>query len=228
MASDPAAALTAGPLAPTELALLHGERFTTAQVLLGATGDPQVMLLHADVHVSARQLGQALLQIAFLANDQAKAIRLEPRPKKKLFGLSSTDALFADPGGQNVSWPAGSLESRIRPLVDRLAADGDNDVQSIIAALVERSAEPWALVSGLVAEGLGSRGLLQQAPLVEPDLFPQSRWTLPEDTRRMAADQKIGPVEQLLGDCERDRPELWQRLNDQIEQAIEQQTDSSR
>ncbi|HZG65862.1 MAG TPA: hypothetical protein VEZ12_03915 [Herpetosiphonaceae bacterium] len=228
MASDPAAALTAGPLAPTELALLHGERFTTAQVLLGATGDPQVMLLHADVHVSARQLGQALLQIAFLANDQARAIRLEPRPKKKLFGLSSTDALFADPGGQNVSWPAGSLESRIRPLVDRLAADGDNDVQSIIAALVERSAEPWALVSGLVAEGLGSRGLLQQAPMVEPDLFPQSRWTLPEDTRRMAADQKIGPVEQLLGDCERDRPELWQRLNDQIEQAIEQQTDSSR
>jgi hypothetical protein len=228
MASDPAAALTAGPLAPTELALLHGERFTTAQVFLGATGDPQVMLLHADVHVSARQLGQALLQIAFLANDQARTIRLEPRPKKKLFGLSSTDALFADPGGQNVSWPAGSLESRIRPLVDRLVTDGDNDVQSIIAALVERSAEPWALVSGLVPAGLGSRGLLQQAPLVEPDLFPQSRWTLPEDTRRMAADQKIGPVEQLLSDCERDRPELWQRLNDQIKQAIEQQTDSSR
>ena len=228
MASDPAAALTAGPLAPTELALLYGERFTTAQVFLGATGDPQVMLLHADVNVSARQLGQALLQIAFLANDQAKAISLEPRPKKKLFGLSSTDALFADPGGQNVSWPAGSLESRIRPLVDRLAADGDNDVQSIIAALVERSAEAWALVSGLVAQGLGSRGLLQQAPIVEPDLFPQSRWTLPEDTRRMAADQKIVPVEQLLGDCERDRPELWQRLNDQIRQAIEQQTDSSR
>lgn len=228
MASDPAAALTAGPLAPTELALLHGERFTTAQVFLGATGDPQVMLLHADVHVSARQLGQALLQIAFLANDQARTIRLEPRPKKKLFGLSSTDSLFADPGEQNVSWPAGSLESRIRPLVDRLAADGDNDVQSIIAALVERSAEPWALVSGLVAQGLGSRGLLQQAPIVEPDLFPESRWTLPEDTRRMAADQKIGPVEQLLGDCERDRPELWQRLNDQIKQAIEQQTDSSR
>jgi hypothetical protein len=228
MASDAADILTAGPLAPSESALLHGERFTTAQVFLGATGDAQVMLLHADVHVSARQLGQALLAIALLANNQARAIRLEPRPKKQLLGLSSSDSLFADPGGQDVTWPAGSLEAKIRPIVDRLAPDGDNEVQQIVAALVPRSSEPWAAVAGLVTDGLGARGLLEQAPIVEPDLFAESRWRLPEETRKLAADQKLGPVEQLLSDCERDQPELWQRLTEHIRLGIEKQTDPAR
>jgi hypothetical protein len=225
MASDPAATLTAGPLAPSELALLNGERFTRAQVLLGATGDPQVMLLHADVNVSARQLGSALLAVALLANNQARAIRLEPRPKKALLGLSSTDSLFADPGGEDVTWPSGSLEAKIRPIVDGLAAKGENEVKQIIATLVPRSREPWATIAGLVVNGLGSRGLLDSAPIVDPDLYEKGRWTLSESTRKLAADQKLGPVEQLLSDCERDQTELWQRLNEQIEQAIEGQTE---
>src|SRR3712207_5012999 len=115
MASDPATTLTAGELAPSELALLSAEEFTTAQVLLGATGDPQVRLLHADFTVSARQLGQGLLAIALLANEQAGAIRLEPRPKKTLLGLSSADTLYADPAGDAATWPASSLEARVRP-----------------------------------------------------------------------------------------------------------------
>lgn len=226
MASDdPAAILTAAPLAPSELALLNGERFTRAQVLLGATGDPQVMLLHADVNVSARQLGSALLAIAVLANNQARAIRLEPRARKKLFGLSSTDSLFADPGEQDVTWPTGSLEAKIGPLADRLAANGENEVQQIIAALVPRSSEPWATVAGLVAHGLNERGLLQSAPIADPDFFDRSRSILPASTKKIAAEQKLGPVEKLLSDYERDQPEQWQRLIDQIEQAIKQQTD---
>lgn len=228
MAADPATTLTAGPLAPSELALLNGERFTTAQVLLGATGDPQVMLLHADVNVSAVQLGQALLAIALLANNQARAIRLEPRPKKTLLGLSSTDSLFADPGGQEVTWPTGSLEAKIRLIADGLAADGQNEVQQIVAALVPRSVEPWATIAGLVVDGLNSRGLVKGAAISDPDFFDQSRSILPDATKKLAADQKLGPVEQLLHDCERDQPELWQRLNEHIKQAIQQQTDPAK
>lgn len=228
MASDPATILTAGPFAPSELALLNGERFTRAQVFLGATGDPQVMLLHADVNVSAVQLGQALLAIALLANHQAHAIRLEPRPKKGLLGLSSTDSLFADPGEQDVTWPAGSLEAKIRPIAERLAADGTHEVQQIIASLVPRSAEPWATIAGLVVEGLHARGLVEDAAIGDPDFFDKSRSVLPDATKKLAADQKPGPVEQLLSDCERDQPELWQRLIEQIKQAVEQQNDSRR
>jgi hypothetical protein len=227
MAADPATTLTAGPLAPSELALLHGERFTRAQVLLGATGDPQVMLLHADVNVSAVQLGQALLAIAVLANNQARAIRLEPRPKKTLLGLSSTDSLFADAGEQNVTWPTGSLEAKIRPLADSLAAKGENEVQQIVAALVPRSTEPWATIAGLVVDGLNERSLVEGAAILAPDFFDQSRSILPDSTRKLAADQKLGPVEQLLSDCERDQPEIWQRLNEQIRQAVQQQTDAA-
>ena len=161
MASDPATTLTAGPLAPSEMVLLYAERFTTAQILLGRTGDPQVPLLHADMTVSAPQLGRAILAVAFLANDRAGSIRLDPRQKTKLFGLSSVDTLFADPLENKAAWPVSSLESRVLAVAQRLFDDKEqHEVVTIITELLPMSPEPWAAVTGLVIQGLGDRGLL--------------------------------------------------------------------
>ena len=224
MASDPAATLTAGALAPSEMVLLYGERFTTAQVLLGRTGDPQVELLHADVKVSAPQLGQAILAVALLANDRAGAVRLDPRESTSLFGLRSTDSLFADPLHARVKWPAATLEATILSLADQLYAAGENDVQRIVTRLLPASAEPWAAAAGLVIDGLGRRGLLEAVEIGEPKVLSAKQWVLPDSTRRLAAQQAIEPVERLLSDCERDRPEVWKRLVEQIKQAVERQT----
>jgi hypothetical protein len=124
-----------------------------------------------------------------------------------------------------VTWPAGSLEAKIRPIVDQLDPGDNNEVQHVVAALVPRSDQAWAAIAGLVADGLESRGLLERVPLVEPDLFPESHWVLPDRTRKVAADQKLAPVEELLAGCERDQPVIWERLTDQIKQGVEQQTD---
>ncbi len=223
MASDPATTLTAGPLAPSEMVLLYAERFTTAQILLGRTGDPQVPLLHADMTVSAPQLGRAILAVAILANDRAGTIRLDPRQKTKLFGLSSVDTLFADPLENKVTWPASSLESRVLAVAQRLFDDKEqHEVLTIITELLPMSPEPWATVAGLVIQGLGDRGLLDEAPIGEPDVLSTRQWVLSESTRKIGADQDIGPAEQLLSECERDRPELWNRLNEQIKEAVTQ------
>lgn len=223
MASDSATILTAGPLAPSEMVLLYAERFTTAQVLLGRTGDPQVPLLHANITVSAPQLGRAILAVAFLANDRAGTLRLDPRQKTKLFGLSSADTLFADPLENKATWPASSLETRVRAGAQRLFDDNQqHEVINIITELLPMSPEPWAAVAGLVIQGLGDRGLLQAAPIGQPDVLSTRQWVLTDSTRKLGADQDIGPVEQLLSDCERDRPELWSRLTEQINVAVTQ------
>lgn len=226
MAQAAAAKLTGAPLTPSELVLLYGERFTTAQVLLGRTGDSQITLLHADLNVSARQLGQAILAVALLANERAGAIRLDPRQKKTLLGLQSSDSLFADTIGDPPSWPVSSLESRIYPLAQRLAADKEqNEVVEIVAALLPVSDDPWMAAAGLVIDGLGTRGLLAATEITDEKIFSAKRWELTDSTRRLAADQDIKPVEQLLSDCQRDRAEVWKRLEEQIRQAVERQTD---
>src|SRR4028118_1809015 len=155
MASDLATTLTAAPLSPSERVLLYGERFTTAQILLGTTNDPQVPLLHADVTVSSPQLGRAILLAAILASGEAGTIVLAPRVKKQLFGLSSTDSLYADAGPeQKVIWPSQSLEARIRPTVDQLQPNDDNDVATVVTTLVPPAEDPWASAVGQVIEGL--------------------------------------------------------------------------
>jgi hypothetical protein len=222
MPSDSATAWTAGPFAPSELVLLYGERFTTAQVLLGRTGDPQVALLHADITVSARQLGQAILAVAFLANDRAGAIRLDPRPATKLFGLSSSDSLFADPLEEEVNWPSSTLESHIRSIAGRLHDKQQNEISTIIAEIVPTSPEPWTAITGLVIQGLGERGLLDAVPVVDSEEPTIKQWVLSESTRKQAAEQDISPIEQLLAQAEQDRPEVWNRLVDQIKDSVQQ------
>ncbi len=224
MAQDAAATLTSGELAPSELVVLNGQRFTTAQVLLGATGDTQVELLTSEAKVSATQLGQAVLAVALLANDRAGTIRLDPRQKKTLLGLSSEDTLYADPDTNAVDWPASSLEARVCSLAEQLYNDkGRHEVVEIVAELLPGSPDPWVSAVDLVKAGLGARGLLETTEVA--DLKILRRWVLPESTRALAAKQSVSPVEQLVADCERDRPEVWNRLVDQIKQAVTRRTE---
>ena len=226
MASDLATTLTAAPLSPSERVLLYGERFTTAQILLGTTNDPQVPLLHADVTVSSPQLGRAILLAAILASGEAGTIVLAPRVKKQLFGLSSTDSLYADAGPeQKVIWPSQSLEARIRPTVDQLQPNDDNDVATVVTTLVPAAEDPWASAVGQVIEGLRSRGLLVEA--VATDAHILQAWGLSDEAKDLVLKHDHAPVEQLLTEAQANHPEIWQRLNDQLTQAITSQTQSN-
>ncbi len=225
MASDLATILKTAPLSPSERALLYGERFTTVQMLLGRTNDPQVPLVGSDVTVSSPQLGRAIMLAAILAADKTSAIVLEPRVKKQLFGLSSTDSLFADVGKEKVTWPAGSLEARIRPAVEQLQKDGDNDVATLVTTLVPAAEDPWAAVVGQALEGLRSRGLLVQGDASSSHILMP--WVLSDEAKKQVLQNDHAPVEQLLTEAQANHAEIWDRLNEQVTQAIAAQTKST-
>jgi hypothetical protein len=224
MAPDLATTLTAAPLSPSERVLLYGERFTTAQILLGTTNDPQVPLLHADVLVSSPQLGRTILLAAILASEKAGTITLEPRVKKQMLGLSSTDSLYADAaeGKTKVTWPTASLEARIRPTVDQLQADNDNEVSRVVVSLVPVAEDPWASAVGQVIEGLRSRGLLVETAVTEPHIFKP--WVLSDEAKALVLEHDHAPIQQLLTDAQAEQPEVWKRLNEQLDTAIAEQT----
>jgi hypothetical protein len=210
-----------GPLAPSELVLLNGEKFAS-KVLLG-----NVDLLHSGMSVSATQLGQAILATALLANEQAGAIRLEIRKKKALFGLRRVDSLYAAPIDFGVAWPAHSLESEIQRLAKQLRdAKERNEVSSVIYAwLRQDSAAPWQSVVEWVKSGMASRGLLRTVEEKRLKILTVTHFELPESTASLAAQQSVEPIHQLLESCEKTRPEVWKMLAKQITAAIKARTE---
>lgn len=75
-------------LAPSELILLNGDQFAREKRL-----GERVELINIDAAVDARELGEAVLAAAFLANEQAGAVHLEMRQKRALFGLRRYEEL---------------------------------------------------------------------------------------------------------------------------------------
>ena len=89
---------------------------------------------------------------AFLAAARVDSIVLQPREKKQLFGLKSSDSLFATRGDEKVKWPAASLEARIRASVEKADEDGI-EIAELVKSLVPPADDAWAGAVGQVLGG---------------------------------------------------------------------------
>lgn len=206
--------------APTELVVLNGEKF--AKPSRGG-----IKLLHLDQKVDERQLGRAVLAAAVLANERENVIRVgEVREWKALFGLRKgkrPDGLGTGPA--SAGWSSGSLEARVRPLVDQLVAKKSNFGFNLFYNLIGKETDnPWHHVIWLVENGLVQRGLLDVNKEKVLKVFTRTSLTLPQATRDLAATRSSDPVQQLIDDCQRNRPEVWKALIEDIDRAASAQT----
>jgi hypothetical protein len=204
-------------LAPSELVLLNGERFAKKRVWWGG-----VELLHTKTKVSSKEIGLAILEAAFLANEEAGAIRLEVGQKKTFFGLFQVTTLFAVPSENAPKWPAHSLES----YVHQHTSQGRADVSTIIYRwLGHDSFSPWNSAVNLIKKGMAQRGMLEEIKEKKRlKFFTATHYMLLRRTERLARYESVEPVQQALAVCQQARPEVWNLLVTQIKGAIASRT----
>lgn len=211
-------ALRASPLAPSEVVLLNGEAFAPPPGLAD-----KLALLHTEGAVSAAALARALLAAAFLAAEQAGALRLEVRPKPTPFGPSKVLTLYAEPGGADPAWPEHSLEARLRGLAGEIP-----EAAAVTRGLLEAdSPNPWHQAAELVKRGLARRGLLDVVEVVQFGFVKTPAYELPAATRALAAQAPVAAVQQLLKDCEQGRPAVWAQLRQQLDAGLQQRLRSA-
>ena len=209
------------PLTPTELILLNGEKFAEKESLWDRWTYGSVDLFHVEAKVSARGVGRVMLAAAFLANEQAGAVRLEVGQKKVFFGLFSVTTLFAAPGTDTVNWPTHSLESSVQQLVGEKV----NEVSTVIYNLFGQTIYyPWRATVEFIQQGMVRRGLLEVVNEKRLILFTVEHYLLPEHTAALASQQSLAPIRRSLAVCQQSRPEVWNLLQEQINKAIGRRT----
>jgi hypothetical protein len=107
-------------LTPSEQVYLNGEKFADKGGVFNKT-----RLMHIDFQVDTKQLAQAVIAAAFITLQQQGTLRLEFHQKKRILGLGSASVFCADAVGPIAAWPAGTLESALPGLAQRLAAQSE-------------------------------------------------------------------------------------------------------
>jgi hypothetical protein len=216
--SDPQAAAAPLVLSPSERVLLCADRFSTAAGMLGY-GE---VSLSTGVKLDADAVARRMVAAAFLANEQAGALRLELRQEKALFGLMKTEALHAVPGGRSVSWPAGSLEGQV---AGRVAAGPK--VQDLVRGILgSESASPAQTLCARAKAALATRGVLHAEEKKTLKLFTSITYSLPPAVLAAAQQTGVAAQEQLLAACEQQRPAVWKALLEAIRGAFVAMTES--
>lgn len=205
------------PLTPSELVLLNSEAFAPRAGLAD-----RLPLLNSDVVVSATALVRAMLAAAFLANEQAGALRLEARPRQTPFGPSKHPTLYVESGAASPAWPVSSLEARLPPLAARLWSRHDaHEAGAVVHAWLETdTANPWHQAAALVQRDLADRGLLEVTEVIQFGFVKTKAFLLPASTASLAAQGPIQTVQDLLQDCAQHRPEIWAQLAEQIDGGV--------
>ncbi len=214
-------------LTPSELVYLNGEKFAQKAGVFN-----KIKLMHVDLSVNDAQLVQMTVAAAFLANEQAGSVRLELRSKKALFGLTSVQALYAEPCGVQYPWPEQTLEASFPAYAERFKAEKNtNEVYTVLFAWMrEDCMAPFDEVIHRVQYGLGVRNLLGMREEKKLKIFTVRSYTLPDATRALAQSTPLAPVQQLFQQCEQTRPQVWKALLEQIKKAIaarREQSDTS-
>jgi hypothetical protein len=204
-------------LSPSELVLLNGEKFAAKAGVFN-----KVRLLHLDQDVDMVSLAQVCLATAFLANEQAGALRLEIRQKKALLGLASTQALYADPASQLPQWPANSLEAAMPAMASQeIANKHPAEVYRLVHTWLGKNFDsPFDEVLDRVKFALALRGLLEIKEERKLKIFVKRTYALPPETRALAASQSLAPVQQMLEACQQSRPQIWKALLEQVKKAV--------
>ena len=214
-----------GPyLTPSELVYLNGEIFAQKAGVFN-----KVQLLHTNLSVNMVQLAQMAVVAAFLANEQAGTLRLELRAKKALLGLSTVQALYAEPCGPLRQWPPHTVEAVLSPYAERFKAEKNtNEVYSILYAWLGQDwPSPFKEVIDRIQYGLGVRTLLEMHEEKKLKIFTVRSYTLPDSTRALLQSFPPAPVQQMLRQCEQTRPQVWKALLEQVKKAISARTEQS-
>ena len=217
--SNPQPAAAPLVLTPSERVLIFGDRFSTPAGMLGYSE----VVLSSGAKVDADRLAQNVFAAAFLANEQAGAIRLELRQGKAMFGLMKTEKLHAVPGQKQVGWPQGSLEAVIaasvqpQPKIDDLVG----------GILGQKSSSPAQSLCARVKAALAARGVLQAEEKKTLKVFTSIAYSLPDGARAAAEQTGAAHVEQMLRSCEQQRPRLWAELIRGIKAGITWMTESN-
>ena len=157
---------------------------------------------------------------AFLAAEQGGMLRLEIRAKKALLGLRTVETLYADPTGSAGAFPAESLESTLHVQAVSLSKKNKHDVRDIVASLFSgTSVDPWSSALHRIRDALGARGLLTATSKKALKIIKVVEYATPEQTTAMA-EEKVSEVQRLLHECQAARPDLWERLIDEIDSGI--------
>jgi hypothetical protein len=194
-------------LAPSEIVLVHGNRFAEAKrPIRFFTG--RTILLDGKSCVSNRQLATNMLKAALLAHEQDGSIQFE------IEGAGSTVvSLMVVPTGKSPDWPRAVLESRL--LLDEKRGVAD----TVFDWLGEDSDDPWgrAAEQGMIMLVLRGVAAVSSSWRGRTYLFDVDARALPS---------KVSPqaVEDLLARCRDNRPDVWRLLDAAIEQAIRRRT----
>jgi len=207
-------------LTPSERVLLFGDRFARPAGMLGH-GE---VVLSSGTKVGADDLAKAVIAAAYLACEQAGAIRFEERQGKAMFGLMKTNALHVVPGERaGMRWPGGSLESWIvegaqqQPKVNEFT-------QRLLCASQEYS--PSQEMFGRLKQVLAERGVLHADTKTTLKVFTSVSYILPDFARAAAEQGGTQHVQVMLDGTRQQRPRLWTDLIAAIERAINWMTAS--
>ena len=199
-------------LTPSERVLLFGDRFTPQVGMLGTSE----VVLTSGVKVDADKLAAVMLAAAFLANEQAGALGLEARQGKAMFGLMKTEHLHAVPGQKQVGWPNGSLEQ----VVARSVA-AQPKVDDLVSGIIQdRSPSPGQALCQRAKIALAARDVVHAEEKKTLKIFTSVVFSLPDASRAAAEQSGWAHVQQMLQNCEQQRPQLWNALMKNIRASI--------
>lgn len=205
---------------PSERVLLFGDRFAKPAGMLGF-GE---VVLSSGVKVGADDLAVQAIAAAYLACEQAGAVRLEIRHGKAMFGLMNTRNLHLVPGQRQVNWPEGSLESWVVQGAAREPKVSDFS-QALLCSGKEYS--PAQTMFARLKEALAARGILHAEQKTTLKVFTSVSYTLPDHARAAAEQGGTQHVQAMLDACRTQRPDVWKELTDGIRAAINGMTASS-
>jgi hypothetical protein len=198
-------------LAPSEIVLLHGDRFAEAKRPIALfTG--RTTLLDGRSCVSSKQLVANMLKAALLAHEQAGDIRFEIGDA----GNQHPDAaasLMVVPTGKSADWPRATLEARLVLNERRSVADVVSDW------LAEDSRNPWDRAAEQGKIMLVLRGIATVS-----SSWRGRRYLFADAARAPLSQVSPQPVEELLARCRENRPDVWRLLEAEIEEVTRART----
>ena len=197
---------------PSELVVLFGEKFAEEGGMLTAKEEALV----SRMKVSAEKLAHAALAAALLANEQTGVVRLEHRKGKALFGLMNTEKLHVVLGDREPTWPDGTIESTVA-----LLAHGGPTVSELFqSAIGSESHNPGQQVCAMVKAGLAGRDLMDVAERKMLGMITVPHFVLRDEVRRMAMAESPAPIQAMLRDAEKNRPQIWEQVMKEIRAAM--------
>lgn len=209
---------TLSSFTPSEYILLNGDKFAPE-----TKGHNQLALLCSDNLVDGNFLASMIIAAVLLANEAENALTIELVKNRKAFGLKETTELVLRAGAQIPAWNGYTLESAILFISGQIASTGQRCTlqKTIYTLLTEDREKPWEKIIELVEWGLASSNWLMPVGAEAAAAF-SIPFICPAKVRDLALAQPSAPIVELLSNCKKGRPEIWQQMMQEISSAFDE------